>query len=235
MKISERDRSFSRGPAHDDVRVQCRKRHRHVGGMGSDTGIGPSEDGVIAIEAVESRTAGARPPLVAGEIILVAEVGTARALHDVAAHRRHVSELIGGGEQQRLGDDGKALAYLRVRCHVAHPGQCADAQPAVWQHLDSRHIGQAIDVQQALGKCRAVLHQAEQIGTACDESELGVQGMGRDCFHRIIGSREAQRDASLSSSPLLRRLRRRCWGSRRSDRGCRSSARESPRWTDLPL
>ena len=40
---------------------------------------------MIAIEAVECRTAHAWGPFIAAAVGLVAEIGTARALHDVAA------------------------------------------------------------------------------------------------------------------------------------------------------
>src|SRR5207244_8516015 len=81
MEIGERDRSFARGPAHGDRYVQSSKRHRHIRRVRGDAGLRPSEDGVIAVETVEGRAAGARPPLVAGKIIPVAEVGAAAALH----------------------------------------------------------------------------------------------------------------------------------------------------------
>src|SRR3989441_3483193 len=83
MEIGERDRSFARGPAHDDRRVQGGKRHRDVGRVRGDAGIRPAEDRVVAIEPVKGRAAGARPPLVAGSLILVAEIGAAGALPDV--------------------------------------------------------------------------------------------------------------------------------------------------------
>ena len=54
MKLGERDRSFSTGPVHEDICIQGGKCHRNIGGMGSYAFIGPSEDGVIAIEAVEA-------------------------------------------------------------------------------------------------------------------------------------------------------------------------------------
>ena len=93
MELSERDRSLSAGPAHEDIRVQGGKRHRQIGGMRCDTFIGPPENGVIAIEPITRRTAGARSSFVAGEVILIAEICAAGALHDVPAYSRHISEL----------------------------------------------------------------------------------------------------------------------------------------------
>ena len=86
MELSKRDRSFSPRPLYDDIGVQGRKCHSHVRGIGGDAVVGPTEDGVKAIDAVERRAAGTRSPFVAREIILVAEIGTTRTLHDVAAH-----------------------------------------------------------------------------------------------------------------------------------------------------
>ena len=168
------------GPRTMTMRVQGRKCHRQVGGIGRHTVIGPSEDRVIAIDAVERRAAGARPSLVAGRIILVAEIRAARSLHDVAAHRGHVSELSRCGEQQSLGDDRKAPAYLRVRGYIAHPSQCADAQATLRQRFDPRHVRQPVDVQQTIGQRRAIFDQTDQVGTAGDERELRVLGVGGD-------------------------------------------------------
>src|SRR5207302_6367942 len=94
----------------------------------------------------------------------------------------------------------EAPTYRRIRCHVAHSGQCADAQAVVWQHFDPSHIGQPVDVEQTIGKCGAVLHQADEVGTACDESELGVLGVRRDGFRWIVGSRKPE--GMHGSAPL---------------------------------
>jgi hypothetical protein len=131
VEIAERDRPLAAAPARDDVGVQCRKRHRHVGGMGGNAGLRPAENRMVAIEAVPGRAARTRPALVARQIVAVAEVGTARALQDVAADGRHVAQLAGGGKQQRLGDHWKAPPHLDVSRNVAHACQRADAQAAV--------------------------------------------------------------------------------------------------------
>jgi hypothetical protein len=91
MEIRERNPSFTRLPPHDHDRVHCDKSDRQIGRVGRDAGLRPSEDRVIAIEAVECRTAGAGVPFVAAAISLVSEIGTARALYDVAADRCHIA------------------------------------------------------------------------------------------------------------------------------------------------
>ena len=193
MEIVEWDRSLSRSPTHDYDGVERCQRHSEVGGVGRDTIVGPAEDRVVAIDAVQGRAAGARPALVARQVVLVAEIGAARALHHVAADRGHVAELAGGRGQQRLGDDGEAPAYLRIRCHIAHAGQGADAQAAIRQRLDPLHVGQTVDVEQPLGQRGAVLDQPEEVGAAGDEGELWIAGVGRYRRARIGGSRKSER------------------------------------------
>src|SRR5437867_1929801 len=99
--------------------------------MRGDAVIGPSKDGMKAIKAITRRASRSWSPFIASEIILVAEIGTASALQDITAHRRHVAELAGCGEQQTFSDDGEAPAYLQIRCNIAHSSQCADAQAAI--------------------------------------------------------------------------------------------------------
>src|SRR3981189_2644539 len=103
-----------------------------MGGVLRHTGFGPSENRVISIKAVERRTAGAPVPLVAAATNLVAEIGAASALHDVAADRRHIAQLAGCGEQQCLGNDRESPTHLCVGRHVAHPCQCSNAPPPLW-------------------------------------------------------------------------------------------------------
>src|SRR5437588_11902571 len=112
--------------------------------MRGDAIIGPSEDGMKATKAMTRRAPGPRSPFVASEIIFVAEIGTASALQDVTAHRRHVAELAGCGEQQTFSDDGEAPAYLQIRCNIAHSSQCADAQAAIRYCFDAVHTWQTI-------------------------------------------------------------------------------------------
>ena len=148
---------------------------------------------MVAIEAVKRRAAGAWAPLVAGDIILIAEIGAARPLHDVATHRCHVPQLARCREQQAFGNERKPPTHLRVGDHVTHPSQRADAYAAIRQGLDSCHVRQAVDVQETLGQRRAILHQAKKVGTTGDEGQLRVQDVGRDRFRGIIGSRKRKR------------------------------------------
>ena len=57
MKIGKLDESSPSRPEDDDDRIQRSKRHRQIGRMGCDAGVGPSEDSMIAVEAVARRAA----------------------------------------------------------------------------------------------------------------------------------------------------------------------------------
>jgi hypothetical protein len=83
--------------------------------------------------------------------------------------------------------------------------------------MSSRHSGSAT----------RSLHQADEVGTARDERQLGILEVGRDRLRRIIGPRKRERMHGLSASPPLRRRPRRYSDSRRSGRDCRSSVHES--------
>jgi hypothetical protein len=65
--------------------------------------------------------------------------------------------LAGCGKQQRLGNDRELPTYLHVGGYVAHSGERSDAQTAVRQRLDLRHMRQAIDIQKTVGKRCTIL------------------------------------------------------------------------------
>ena len=50
----------------------------------------------------------------------VAEIGTARALEDIAAETRHVSDLLAGGKLQRLRDSGVIMLDVDVIGCIRH-------------------------------------------------------------------------------------------------------------------
>ena len=74
MEICERNLSFARFPPRDHEGAHSCKHDRKIGRVGRHTGIRPTENRVIAIKAVERRTAGARASLIAAAIGLVAEI-----------------------------------------------------------------------------------------------------------------------------------------------------------------
>ena len=165
---------------------------------------------MVAVDTVERRATRTRPALVARGIIVVAEIRAAGALHDVSAHGGHIAQLAGCREQEPLGNHREALAHLQVRCHIAHAGECADAQGAVRSRLDVRHPGQVVDVEQTLGKSGAVFHQTQQVGTAGDERKLAVARVSRDGAMAILEKAYGFHSTSLlliGADPLFDGLR----------------------------
>jgi hypothetical protein len=140
---------------------------------------------VVAIEAVEGRTAGTWTPLIAAATGLVAKIGAARALHDVATDRCHVPQLARRREQQSFGDYWEPPPDFDISGNIAHPGECADAKAAVWERFNLPHPTQPIDVEQALGQCRTVLDETQEIGSTGDEGELRIVSVSGDC-HRCV-------------------------------------------------
>jgi hypothetical protein len=191
--MRERDRALAVEAPHLHDRVQRRQRDRQVRRMSGDARLGPAEDCVVAIEPLQCRAAGARPALIANSNVGAPEVCATRALHDVACHRRHVSELARSGEQQGLSEDGKAPAHLFVSRHVAHPRKSADPEAAIGQRLDFCHPREAVDIEEALRKRSAILHQSDQVGAARDEGDLGVARVRRDRFGGVDDSVESER------------------------------------------
>ena len=148
--------------------------------MRSHTIIRPPKDCVIAIDTVESRAARAGPPLVAREIILVAKIGTTRTLHNVAAHRGHVSQLSRCGEQQTFSYDRVAMPHFHMGGDITHSSKCTNAQPSIWQYFDGRHARQPVDIQQTIGTSCAVFDQTDEVSTARDECGMGIPCMCHD-------------------------------------------------------
>ena len=98
VKVRERDDALAARTRHMDLRLQHGQRHAHVRRMHRDAGVARAEDRVHAVEAVDGRAAAARLAFVAGRRGVV-EVGTARALQEIAADRRHVAQLLRGAGQ----------------------------------------------------------------------------------------------------------------------------------------
>jgi hypothetical protein len=57
-------------------------------------------------------------------------------LQEVAADRRHVAHLGGGGSEECLGNQRKGLAHAGVIGHIAHPGAGAEAERTIGPDLD---------------------------------------------------------------------------------------------------
>ncbi len=186
VKLHERNRPLSRGPAHDHLRVERSEGDREIGGVCGDARVGPTEDGVVAVEPVHCRAAGAGLPLIARQGVLIAKIGAARALHDIAANRGHIAELTRCCQEKGFGDDREPIPDLAISRHIAHAGEGTNAKAAVRPRFNARQVGKSVYVQETLGKGHPILDQPDKVGTARDERELRVASVGRDGFLRII-------------------------------------------------
>src|SRR4026209_1605726 len=84
VKIRKRNYAVTRGAGNMNLRFEHRQRNAHVGRVRRDAGIAGAEDRVSAILAFDGGTATARLSFVARQRGVV-EIGTARALQEVAA------------------------------------------------------------------------------------------------------------------------------------------------------
>src|SRR6266496_3826966 len=101
----------------------------------------------------------------------IAKIPAASALHDVAAHRRHVAQLTRRGKQQRLTDNRISVAHTSVPRNVAHVCKRAESQAAVWQLADTREIGifsERVDVDEMLRSLDVELHKIYESSAARD-------------------------------------------------------------------
>src|SRR3954469_7593746 len=94
-----------------------------------------AENGFGAIDALKRGAARAGLTLVAGHRC-IAEIRAARTLQDVAPDGRHVAELTGRREKQRLTHYRITLSDTRVPRDVAHSSKPAEAETAVRQLCD---------------------------------------------------------------------------------------------------
>ena len=122
----------------------------------------------------------------------VAQVRAARALEQVAAHRGHVAQLLGGAEVQRLGDRREALDHPRLAGDVAHARERADAQTAVGERLDARER-QVVDVDEVIVVGDAGADEVDLGRPAGQERAARVPGGERERLLHRRGAAVAQR------------------------------------------
>ena len=122
---------------------------------------------MYAIEAFDCIATRSRSAFVAARRFVV-EVVTTRALHDVAADCRHVSDLARGAEEDRLRKQGEALANDRHDSppRIFHLGP--DGDPAVFHVLDA-DLGKPCDVDQSFRLLDVFSHQIKQIRAAAEK------------------------------------------------------------------
>jgi hypothetical protein len=150
-----------------------------------------SEDGVAAVQPLERRAAGARLALVAGRDP-VAQICAPRTLAEVAAHRGHVPQLLGGAEEQGLGDRRIPLGHPGGPRHVAHARQCPDVQTAVGQIVDGRER-EVVDVDEMVGAGDAGADEIDLVRAAREEGAGRVLARQRDRILHTGGAAVAER------------------------------------------
>src|ERR1700722_17904129 len=97
-----------RAQFHDGI-----ERHQgdaHVGGMYCDTGLAAPQDRVTSIETLKCTAARSRLALVAAIKPRIIKIAATRALKDVAAQCRHISQLRRSSGQKRLREQRIALS-----------------------------------------------------------------------------------------------------------------------------
>ncbi len=136
-----------------------------------------------AVVALEGGATASGIALVARREEELAEVGTARPLHQVPGDGGHVAQLRRGAEEQRLRDDRRVLLHQRIGGDVAHAGQRSDADPA--RHRFDRGQRQRVDVDEVRRGLDARLHEVDEVRPAGDELRAitrargdGVRGIG---------------------------------------------------------
>src|SRR2546423_1866000 len=99
-----------------------------------------------AIDAVHRGASGAGIALVAGLPAGVAEIGASRALQDVAAQRRHIPDLLAGGELQRLRQNRRVTVDLMIVRNLGHGCEGAQVYLARRDFDASETMTQIVDV-----------------------------------------------------------------------------------------
>jgi hypothetical protein len=94
VQFAERQRPLAFWAEHVEFGVERDQGYSPVARVGGDAGVAGAQQRMGAVESLESRTAAAGIPLVAGELRSAAEVAASRALQQVPADRRHVAQLL---------------------------------------------------------------------------------------------------------------------------------------------
>src|SRR5437868_11643263 len=197
MKFSNRNGAFAVRSPNVNARVEGDERDRHVRWMRRDAFVAHTEDGVDAVVAVHRRAARARLALVA-RIHRVAEVVAARALHQVAAGGRHVSQLRGGAGEDRLRKHPISRLNPRILRQIAVPNERADSDRPVGLILDLIQR-QRVDVYECRRDLYVQLHQINERGSACHECRVSKpRPFDRLVFVRDLFIRERLHDRPLT-------------------------------------
>ena len=166
MEVDKWHGALPAAPAYLDYRIQRYQRDCEIRGVRGDAAFARPEHGVPPVFAADGRTAGTGRALVACAIAHVAEIGTPRALQEIAAHGRLVAYLRARRVQQRLGDHGELLHHRGVGSHVGHRGGGTELK-ALRSDVDAV-VEQTGQTHQLLGPPHILLQQLHHVGAAGD-------------------------------------------------------------------
>src|ERR1700722_7837571 len=119
--------------------------------MYCDTGLAAPQDRVTSIETLKCTAARSRFALVAAIKPRIIKIAATRALKDVAAQCRHISQLRRSSGQKRLREQRIALSNQRLIGRVAVGCQRADPDAPAGQFMDLGQRSQLGNVDEAVG------------------------------------------------------------------------------------
>jgi hypothetical protein len=180
MEIRKCDHAVSGGPCDMDFDVEGGEGNAHVGGMGRDARFARPQNRMHPVEAIYSRAPAVWRAFVARSRNVV-EIIAARSLHEIAASRGHIAQLLRGAGENGAAKQRIASLDERVIGEIGIRHERADAHAALrcFFHLVQR---QARDVDQPQRAFDILLHQIDQIGSAGDEFRARAV---RDSAHRV--------------------------------------------------
>ena len=130
MKVRKRNSPCALRSFDLDHRIKRRQRNAHVRRMRGDALRAGAEDRVNATKTFERAATRARLTFIAGHRHVV-EVITTRALHQIAAVRRRISQLRAGSGENCLRDERITFAHQTMVCRVAVLRERAQPQTTI--------------------------------------------------------------------------------------------------------
>ena len=131
VKISHGDRPRPARSLNLNYGLQCCESDAHIAGVNGDALRTRAEDGMDAIESLESGATASWSTLIAFAIAGIVEVIATRALHQVAAHGGHVAQLLRGSGEESFTQNGVAFTDQWMRRGVGVARHSSDAYAAL--------------------------------------------------------------------------------------------------------
>lgn len=156
VQFGEGQRPLACRADHVEFGVERDQGYGPVARVGGDAGVAGAQQRVGTVESVESRTAAAGVPLVAGELRSAAEVAASRALQQVPADRRHVAQLLGRRPPQGFRQRRIVAAYDGMVSDLGHFHSRTERQ-FVLTRTDLGQLGETVNVDDVrmAPRCRA--------------------------------------------------------------------------------